>query len=300
MNPRRILVTGATGLIGTAITAAFSKEPFLVKAISRNEHKKFCNIEWITADCLDRKTKWQKYLEGIDILVHNAACLFPGNTEADRALLMEVNVEFTKSICEYAGKAGVKKVIFTSSFSLLAKPLPEIITENTPVSATSAYPLSKLLGEQLVQDSSAKYGFSYNILRVSSPVSSNLSHMPSTVIKKWINTSLKGHVLQIHGQGSRAQDFVAVTDVAKAYVNCITKPESSGIFNIASGNSVTMFELAKLITERFGNRYEFVGKDLNEGELWNISIEKAQKGLNYSPTYNSRTSVVNLLKNTPQ
>lgn len=296
-EPIKILLTGATGLVGSAILKAFSGKDFLVKAISRNKQSSLKNVEWVIADIGGEKINLQKHLEGIDIVVHNAACLYLGNTEIEKVALQKTNIDFTGQLFESAGREGIQKVIFTSSLSLIAKPLPGLITEAAEIKPASAYATSKLLGEGLLQEKALKYGFKYNILRLSSPVSFHFERMPETVVKKWINQSLQGDIIQIFGKGTRTQDFVAVSDISKAFLNCIQQDDVSGIFNIASGTSISMLDLAKIITEKFPTQYQFFGEDFNEKERWNISIKKAQQQLNYVPKYNSTQTIIALLNN---
>jgi UDP-glucose 4-epimerase len=294
---KKILLTGATGLVGSAILKAFLGKGFFVKGISRNKQPKLKNAEWVIADIAGEKINLQKHLEGVDVVVHNAACLYLGNTEIEKVALQKTNIDFTEQLFESAGRQGIQKVVFTSSFSFIAKPLPELITETAVTMPISAYAVSKLLGEGLVKEKASKYGFQYNILRLSSPVSFDLDIMPSTVVRKWLEQSLAGQHIQVFGKGTRTQDFVALPDIADAFVNCIQQDEVSGIFNIASGSAISMLELAKMICEKFSNQYQCCGEDVNEKDRWNISIKKAQQQLNYVPKYNSTQTITAILNN---
>ena len=90
---------------------------------------------------------------------------------------------------------------------------------------------------------------------------------------------------------------MAVSDIADAFLSCIQKDDISGIFNIASSNAISMLDLAKMISEKFSNQYQFIGEDVNENDRWNISIEKAKQQLNYLPNYTSTQAITNLLNN---
>ena len=296
-GPLNILLTGATGLVGSTILKSFLSKGFFVKAISRNNQPPLKNVEWIIADIADEKINFQKHRENIDVVVHNAACLCLGNTEIEKVAIQKTNIDFTSQLFESAGRQGIQKAIFTSSFSFIAKPLPEVIAETAPTRVISTYAASKLAGEVLMKENAVKYGFEYNILRISSPVCFNIDRMPSTVVKKWVTQSMQGQNIQVFGNGTRTQDFVAVHDIADAFVNCIQQDEVSGIFNIASGNAISMLDLAKMISEKFSNQYQFSGEDVNENDQWNISIEKAKQQLNYLPKYTSTQAITTLLNN---
>lgn len=295
MSKERIFLTGGTGLVGTALTSVFSINGLIVKAIYRERRPEVKNISWINTDLLDPDINLYACLENVDVIVHNAASIKVGRTQAEIEELKQLNIDFTKKLLKAASHFNIKKIIFTSSFSLIRKPLPGLIDEESPIEITTAYAESKYVGEQLLQEYAAKQNIAYNICRISSPVSFNFSQLPDTVIKKWITLSRHNENIKVFGNGGRSQDFVAVSDIANAYLNCV-KNEISGIFNIASGNTISMLALAKLIASYFNNDFEFVHKDVDEYDRWNISIEKAKKGLNYKPDYSSTTVIETLLK----
>ncbi|AFZ56952.1 NAD(P)-dependent oxidoreductase [Anabaena cylindrica FACHB-243] len=298
-NQRKIFMTGASGLIGSELVKQISTLGYSVNAIYRKnislQHK---NINWIKADLSDIDVESIKpFLNDVDILIHNAASTIIGNTLAEEERIRKTNIDASVKLFQLAGKAGVKKAIFTSSFSFIQKPLPSIIVESSPINAVTPYGMSKHLGENYLKEYAEKYGFKFNIFRVSSPVSFNLALMPTSVVRKWIEESREDKIIKIYGKGTRTQDFVAVTDIAKAFISSIENIDISGTFNIVSGNQLSMLHLAQLITEKFGNTYEFIGNDTNENDRWNISIKKASQLLDYQPEYTSETAIKTLLQN---
>ena len=108
---------------------------------------------------------------------------------------------------------------------------------------------------------------------------------------------MNGQTIQVFGGGGRTQDFVAVSDIANAFLSCVENKQVNGIFNIASGNTISMLQLAQLITEKYGNKFVFTGTDANEDDRWNISIEKASEFLQYKPEFSSVSIISELLKN---
>jgi UDP-glucose 4-epimerase len=296
----KLFFTGATGLVGTAIREAFSQQPFEIKALSRKQQPPATNTEWILSDISDNTLDLAHHIENTDVIVHNAACLYIGQTEVENEEIQKINVDFTKKLLDWSAANKIQKIVFTSTFSLLAKPLPGLITETADVKPVFPYAESKFHGEQLVQEYAAKYGFQYAILRISSPVSVDLAAMPQTVVKKWISQSLSGQDIQLSGTGTRTQDFIALTDIAQAFVNSVINIDASGIFNIASGSELSMSALAQMITDKFGNRYSMTGNDENGDDRWNISIEKAKQQLNYQPRYSSEQAIAALLTSVKQ
>jgi UDP-glucose 4-epimerase len=294
----RIFLTGATGLVGTELSRALASKFSSINAIYRHRKLPFNNIHWINFDASSTEVdQLDDVLKETDIIIHNAGCLKSGNTPEEIEEIDNVNVKFTKKLLEKAVEFRVKKIIYTSSLSVIKKPLPASITESSPSEPRSAYARSKYAAEQLITTYAEKAGMKYTILRISSPVSLTLEAMPDTVVKKWINLSREKKTLQVYGSGQRTQDFVSVPDVAQAVLNSIDKIEVSGIFNIASGSQISMLELAQMITKKFNTGYEFYGKDENEDDRWSISIEKAAEQLKYKPRFTSAEVIRGLLNN---
>jgi UDP-glucose 4-epimerase len=292
-----ILVSGGTGLIGRAILRKITSYSYVISATYRKQIIENINVQWINFDALNSiQNEINKLIKNQDIIIHNAASLKIGINESEIEELQKVNIDFTEKLLNATNVHNIKKIIFTSTLSGIKKPLPNLITEESELNPTFFYSKSKFECEQLIQRYAAKNNFNYCILRVSSPVSS-FEFLPDTVLKKWISLSIKNQPLKVFGSGNRTQDFVAVDDIANAILCCINKIEVNGIFNIASGNSISMLELAQLITTKFNTNFEKIGIDENENDKWNISIDKAKNELNYKPEFTSRQNIINLLKN---
>lgn len=292
---QKILLTGATGLVGTSLTEEFVRNKFNISAIYRRSKSEQTNISWHLHDISNFNLDFFNSLGKFDVLVHNAASLKLGNTSSEKDEIKKVNIDFTKEIFNWAIQSGIKKILFTSSFSFISKPLPNIITENALVSPSNFYSESKYLCEEFLKDIASKKNINYYIFRISSPVSIDLCRMPNNVLKKWLKQSMSGESIKVYGKGKRTQDFVAVTDIAKAFSSCINNNYNSGIYNIASGNSLSMSELAKKISSKFNNAILYSNKDDNENDRWNISIDKARRELNYSPEYTSEEIISKLI-----
>ncbi len=291
-----ILLTGGTGLIGSELSKSIVSTYGNLSVLYRERKLPIAGINWIKHDIgKDAINELTDVLNETDIVIHNAACVKNGNTKSEIDEIEAVNVNFTKNLLEKIAKTKVKKIIFTSSFSFIKKPLPSIITEDAPIDCITTYSKSKYDGEELIKAYAHKYHINYNILRISSPVANDLNMMPDTVLKKWIINSMAGEPIQVFGTGSRTQDFISVTDIASAYIQCIQNQNISGTFNLASGNPIAMLDIAKLITNKFGNQYVFSGLDGNENDRWNIAVSKIKDQFNFTPNYTSKEAVENLL-----
>ena len=290
-----ILITGGSGLVGGRLLQVLAAGNNNITALYRNKKQESGNVKWLPCDLSDFKIGALDTVGDPDVLVHNAASVKVGVTEEERKEIDKINIEATSLLFDWAEHRGVKKIIFTGSMSIIKKPMPALITEETETDATHHYGVSKLLAETRLLAMNDENGMKNVILRISSPVPATADLLPATVLKKWIDGAAAGKDIDVYGSGERTQDFVAVQDIAVAFATAVGNQEASGIFNIASGAPISMKALAGLIAERFGVGMRHTGSDVNDGDRWNISIEKAKKVLGFQPQYSSEETIKNLL-----
>jgi UDP-glucose 4-epimerase len=291
----RIFITGATGVIGTELIKALASNYKYIIALSRHKQPDLKNVKWIQGDLLNMNFELKNCLKEIDLVIHNAASLNSGLTQIEIDEVEKVNIESTYTLLEAISKTSVKKIIYTSGFNIIKKPLPEKIVEGSELDPKTIYARSKYIAEKMIEENFKKSCLDFSILRVSSPITPSLNLMPNTVVKKWIQTSIDGKIIQVYGLGKRTQDFISVSDIANAFLCSIKKPQLSGVFNIASGSPISMLELAQMITYKFGNKYELTDIDENENDRWNINVDKAMEQLSFKPRNTSKEAIMELL-----
>ena len=173
-EPRRVLVTGATGRIGRVVVADLVERGYLVRAVtSRSPHAATCArplLEWRTFDFLD-STDYDGLVRGCDAVMHLAAEI----GKADR--MHGVNVEATRRLAEAAERAGVRAFCYTSTISIYGSGLRRTMTEESPTLTADrdvrseywaldyvrTYGRTKLAGELALRD--VAKSVSYVILR---------------------------------------------------------------------------------------------------------------------------------------
>ncbi|HKA08440.1 MAG TPA: NAD(P)-dependent oxidoreductase [Gemmataceae bacterium] len=291
----RVLLTGGTGLVGTDILSRLVEDNYEVISLSRRPPiAAWRQVNWIEADLAANHLQILNTLPAVDHVVHAAAAR-EAVTDADVAQLSTVNIAFTDALFDWAAAKRVATVVYISGFNFLRRPLAAVIDENHPVDPRTPYAASKLRGEVALAEHASQEHFRGVSLRVSSPVPQTYDLLHNTVLKTWIDQARQRGPVTVHGGGERTQDFVATMDVAAAVVLALENSAASGLYNIASGTSVSMLDLAHLIAARWRGPVVFEGTDVNEGERWNISIDKARGGVRYRPQFNSRSAIERLL-----
>jgi nucleoside-diphosphate-sugar epimerase len=122
---KRILITGATGLLGSAITKKFVEAGFDVLALCRTESDLtslkdiVSKITIIEGDILD-VVSLEKSLENVDYVVHSAAVV--SYAPKDKIRMYKTNIEGTANVVNVCLEKGIKKLCHISSIAALGKP----------------------------------------------------------------------------------------------------------------------------------------------------------------------------------
>jgi dihydroflavonol-4-reductase len=170
----KALVTGATGFVGAAVARALLKRQWQVRALARKgsdrRNLRGLDVEVCEGDLGDVDSL-ARAVEGCEALFHVAADYRLG--APDPAQLYRTNVEGTRNILDAAHRAGVRRVVYTSSVATIGIPADGTPgDERTPNSLDNMighYKRSKYLAEDVAREA-ARAGVSIIIVSPSTPV----------------------------------------------------------------------------------------------------------------------------------
>ena len=278
-----VIILGAGGFIGKDIAEFFLKRLPSVELYSKHSGS-ICGIPVKKIDLTKNASK--KELSGkkkVKSLIYLSAAV-PNNLNSATWELFIYNLKMHENVLECWQKLNCH-LIYASSCSVYRQNKLSPWRESDVVNPKDYYSFSKIFGELMFLRASKKYKLPLTVLRINSPFKVDSKH--KTVVNAFIDRALKDKDILLYGSGNRNQDFLYISDLARAFWAAY-KRKAYGIFNIASGKTVTMRKLAEIIIRLTGSSSRIVLShrlDAQEHIKVNIDVSKSKRGLRFIPLF---------------
>jgi len=282
-------VTGGAGFIGSHLIRSLLAEGHAITAIDNLNTGKLENlgdsidkINFIQGDIRDTKLLMDS-LRNVDGVFHEAALASVQESFSKAQEYNDVNVGGTENILRLAKEFGFK-VVYASSSSVYGNPAKIPINEGDPKNPINPYAQTKLDDEGLAVRY-AKEGVRVIGLRYFNVFGERQSQTYAGVIKKFIKKARCGEPPVINGDGTQTRDFVHVSDVVQANILAMKSSVNHEFFNIGTGTTISVLELANLIIEAFGLSIKPVhGPELpGDVRITKANIDLAKRLLSWQP-----------------
>lgn len=257
LNNTSILVTGATGFVGSRLSELLAtQEKAKVTGTGRNldrvAYLKNYGVNLQAAD-LQNKNTIEDLVKGKEIVIHTAAAL-----QADPETAQKVNVEATETLVRLAGEAGVSRFVHVSSVGACDMTNLKQVEETAPLALnhSSTYPRTKAEAEKRANEIASAYDMELSIVRPS------MIYGPGHGFwsEEMFTNVLKGNPVML-GDGSGNFNPVYIDDVVDAIILCAKHPKAAGeAFNVAAG--ITTWR------EFMGHYAKLSGKELKNVPLF--------------------------------
>ena len=297
MKPRRALVTGGAGFIGSHIVDALMQrgaEVCVIDDMSTGDvsnvgkHMEDPNFTLIEAD-IRRINKTKGIPEGLDSVFHEAAIASVPKSVDDPMLVHDVNVNGTLQVMDFCLKRKVKRFVFASSAAVYGAVTRPPAKEEDRCTPGSPYGASKLAVEDYMHAYHSTYGLETVALRYFNAYGprQRMNDDYSGVIPLFARQLLKGDRPTVFGDGLQTRDFVNVADIANANVLAMEAESAPGkVFNIASGKQITILGLLDALCVAAGRGKvtpSFAPERRGDLRVGAASISRAEEVLGYSP-----------------
>jgi nucleoside-diphosphate-sugar epimerase len=278
------LVTGAAGFIGSHLVHTLVGRGERVTALDIKPYRGPKGPTVIHGDIRDL-AQCRNACVGVDYVLHQAAqCSVPASIE-NPLETHETNVSGFLNVLLAAKDAGVKRLVYASSCAVYgnSEKLPNV--EDRTGKFQSPYALSKFMNELYASTVLGLQTIGLRYFNVYGP-RQDPNGPYAAVIPRWITALLREKRPAIFGDGENTRDFVFVGDVVKANLLAATvaKSEAVGqVYNIASGNSVSLNTLYRLISTAVGAKAEPMYADTRAGDIRHSSadVSKARELLGF-------------------
>ena len=196
-------------------------------------------------------------LDGADGVFHFAALWLLHCHEYPRSAF-EVNVAGTFNVIEACVKAGVERLVFSSSASVYGDAVECPMTEDHPFNNKNFYGATKIAGEAMLRAYHHRYGLGYVGLRYMNVYGPRQDHQGAymAVIMKMLDAIDRGESPTILGDGSEAFDFVAASDCGRANVCAMKATAVDRYYNVGTGQRTSLSELAEMLLRLAGTDLE--------------------------------------------
>lgn len=248
-----VLITGAAGLIGSAVVRLLLERGCAVVACddfsigeARLEHPR---LVWERVDVADSGLGDRLDRHKPDVVVHAAA--HPGGQSlTEPADNVRVNALGGIRVFEWCARAKVP-VVFLSSSAVYGEQPPIPTPEDAPLRPGTVYAVCKVACEEYLRVLEAGYGLQWTVLRLFSTYGAG--HRPSLhqgLVNVLLTQLMVGDSVTVRGSLDRIRDLLYVEDAARAIVTCAFNADLRGrTLNVGIGSGVSVRELIGLLCE---------------------------------------------------
>src|SRR6266853_721192 len=308
----KILVTGGAGYIGSITTLHLLRRGFEVAVIDdlSRGHRENVPPERLHVLRLQDTDGVTKLLAGVDAVVHFAAYIAVGESTREPELYFSNNVGGTVSLLEAMARAGVRRLVFSSTAAVYGNPEHVPIPEEARFAPVSPYGQSKAIVEEILEELDHYRGLRSVALRYFNACGAEPqdklgeAHDPEThLIPLLLRAAATGEPIQIFGDdyatpdGTCIRDYIHVSDLAAAHVAALDHLMADGgsnAFNAGTGQGNTVMEVLHAVEQVTQKRVPYTIAPRREGDPASLVADaaKLRRVLGWEPKRSTLRDIV--------
>jgi nucleoside-diphosphate-sugar epimerase len=303
-NKKFVLVTGGAGYIGSVLVPTMVKRGYRVRVFDKlifgdaGLSEVSDQVEIVQGDVCDFD---EGVLDDIDKVIHLAALSNDPTADFNPEANMLINVEGTRNVAEACVRRKIKRFVFASSCSIYysLNPYEGILTEESEISPTAAYSLSKKRAETLLRES-ASPDFCPVFLRKGTVFGAAPRMRYDLVVNAFARDAWDKGRLTVHAGGEMWRPLLHIEDAAEAYINSLELPREvihNQSFNVLHKN-YRILELAHwtkyVLRDKKPIEVDVMYQDGVLSRSYQVSGDKFRDVYGYTPQRGIAQSVLSL------
>lgn len=261
------LITGGAGFIGSHLAETLLTDGHAVTVIDNLSTGRFENIAHLeehprfrfAIEDVRNETVMDRLVSECNIIFHLAAAVGVNLIVESPIHTIETNVKGTEMVLRIARRYR-RKVLLASTSEVYGKGMKVPFSEDddrvlgSTLKSRWSYATSKALDEFLALAYHKEIGLPVVIFRLFNTVGPRQTGHYGMVLPRFVRWALRGEPIQVYGDGQQTRCFASVFDVVRAITALADTPAAVGqVYNVGSGEEVTIYELAVRICERTGS-----------------------------------------------
>ena len=274
----RVLITGATGLIGSLCVKAFLKSGDIhVIGLARNSDKvksmfpEDKNLSFVYQDII---SPLSDEIE-CDYIVHTANSTTSKYFMTNPVEVIESIYTGTKQVLNYALKRKVKGIVYLSSMEVFGEVHTEARLSEEQLgyldiqNIRSCYSESKRLAELLCKSYAEEYGLPVCVARLAQTFGAGIPKSENRVFAQFARSSVMGRNIVLHTNGQSMGNYCYTTDVIKALILLLKEGKKGEAYTVVNEETTrTIKEVAQMVAENFSDGCSKVIFDIPENNRY--------------------------------
>lgn len=294
------LVTGGAGFIGSHLAdtlLALGHEVTVLDNFSTGRRENLSHlsdrVHLVQADIAE-PGPWAGEFKGVNWVFHLAALADIVPSIQQPTAYFRANVDGTFNVLQASLEHSVKRFVYSASSSCYGIPDAYPTPETAAIQPQYPYALTKRLGEELVLHWAQVYKLPACSLRFFNVYGtrSRTSGTYGAVFGVFLAQKLAGKPLTVVGDGTQTRDFTYVTDVAQALAAIAASDRAGEIYNIGSGQTVSVNALTTLL----GGETVQIPKRPGEPDCTFADISKIRQAIGWEPQVPIAQGVAEVLR----
>ena len=301
---KRVLVTGASGYIGSLLCNKILKSDYGLSLLDTKVHDNFglgniigqSEVNIFEGDIRDRNIL-SSAVTGIDTLIHLAGISDGRMGKINPSLTREINYESFDNMLEIAKGSGVKRVLFASTFGVYGNSYVQKLDESLKINPEDIYSETKALCEALLVKHNSDE-FTTASLRIAMVYGLSPSMRYEFLVNNLSQTAkVKGELVIMGGSQKRPQIHVQdITDYFLKLISVDANLISGEAFN-AVGENPTILDIAKIIKNHLPNTEIKILPSRPNEVSFELDGRKILQKIGIEPSYSISEGVLEILNN---